>query len=123
MSSEIRAGRKVAVHCHAGLGRTGLAIACYLVYDCNMTAEEAIMLVRAKRPGSVQTPKQAGFVASFSDFLSSLREKVVLPPSVHGKYALCQVMDAHRSLMHGVEARLVVHKVCFAIPVSPFRFH
>lgn len=25
-------GRKVAVHCHAGLGRTGLVASCYLVY-------------------------------------------------------------------------------------------
>ena len=25
-------GRRIAVHCHAGLGRTGLAIACFFVY-------------------------------------------------------------------------------------------
>ena len=24
--------RKIAVHCHAGLGRTGLAIACFFVF-------------------------------------------------------------------------------------------
>ncbi|KAJ3059317.1 Protein tyrosine phosphatase domain-containing protein 1, partial [Rhizoclosmatium hyalinum] len=33
-------GGKVAVHCHAGLGRTGLTIACYLVYAQNKTPAE-----------------------------------------------------------------------------------
>ncbi|KAI8996113.1 protein-tyrosine phosphatase-like protein [Gaertneriomyces semiglobifer] len=33
MASVIEIGGGIAVHCHAGLGRTGLAIACYLVYD------------------------------------------------------------------------------------------
>ena len=40
---------KVAVHCHAGLGRTGVLIACYLVYSRRMGGDEAITLVREKR--------------------------------------------------------------------------
>lgn len=49
---------KVAVHCHAGLGRTGVLIACYLVFATRMTADQAIIFVRAKRPNSIQTRGQ-----------------------------------------------------------------
>lgn len=40
---------KVAVHCHAGLGRTGVLIACYLVYSRRLTGDQAISFVREKR--------------------------------------------------------------------------
>lgn len=40
---------KVAVHCHAGLGRTGVLVACYLVFSGRLTGDEAIAHVRAKR--------------------------------------------------------------------------
>ena len=40
---------KVAVHCHAGLGRTGVLIAGYLVYSERLSGEEAIAAVREKR--------------------------------------------------------------------------
>lgn len=40
---------KAAIHCHAGLGRTGLFIACYLVYERRLSADEAIHLIRQKR--------------------------------------------------------------------------
>ncbi|XP_061282233.1 protein tyrosine phosphatase domain-containing protein 1 isoform X4 [Bos javanicus] len=49
---------KVAIHCHAGLGRTGVLIACYLVFATRMTADQAIIFVRAKRPNSIQTRGQ-----------------------------------------------------------------
>ncbi|CAI5517997.1 unnamed protein product, partial [Closterium sp. Naga37s-1] len=56
---------KVAVHCHAGLGRTGLVIACYLVAANSLAAADAVAVVRAMRPGSLQTRKQEVYVAEF----------------------------------------------------------
>jgi hypothetical protein len=66
-------GHCIAVHCHAGLGRTGLVAACYLVHSDNLSAEDAVMLVRMKRPGSIQTKKQHKFVTLFQKALQSLR--------------------------------------------------
>ena len=41
----------MAVHCHAGLGRTGVLIACYLAYSQRIRGDEAIARVRQKRLG------------------------------------------------------------------------
>ena len=43
----------VAVHCKAGLGRTGTMICAYLMYQYSFTCEEAIGYCRLCRPGSV----------------------------------------------------------------------
>jgi hypothetical protein len=63
------------------LGRTGLTIACYLVYAENLTADavrykiltKAISLVRGKRPLSVQTKKQTQFVHFFENHLKKIK--------------------------------------------------
>jgi atypical dual specificity phosphatase len=47
----------VALHCRAGLGRTGTILACYLVSQ-GLTAKEAIAKVRRMRPGSIETIEQ-----------------------------------------------------------------
>ena len=57
-------GGRVAIHCGAGLGRTGTVLACYLVSEGHC-AEDAIRTVRARRPGSVETVEQEAFVASY----------------------------------------------------------
>jgi atypical dual specificity phosphatase len=55
----------VAVHCTAGLGRTGVILASYYVSK-GMTAKNAIARVRRLRPGSVETDEQAEAVAEFA---------------------------------------------------------
>eukprot|EP01037_Dinobryon_pediforme_P018101 gene18100-18341_t len=48
----------IAVHCKAGLGRTGTVIGCYIMKHFRFTAEEIIGWMRIVRPGSIIGPQQ-----------------------------------------------------------------
>ncbi|XP_055982959.1 protein tyrosine phosphatase domain-containing protein 1 isoform X1 [Sorex fumeus] len=109
---------KVAVHCHAGLGRTGVLIACYLVFATRMTADQAIIFVRAKRPNSIQTRGQLLCIREFTQFLIPLRNIFsCCDPKAHA-VTLAQYLIRQRHLLHGYEARLlkhvpkIIHLVC-----------
>ncbi|KDO22658.1 hypothetical protein SPRG_10973 [Saprolegnia parasitica CBS 223.65] len=54
----------IAVHCKAGLGRTGTCIAAYLMQRDGFSAKQAIGWLRLCRPGSVIGPQQNFLVAN-----------------------------------------------------------
>ena len=58
--------RPVVVTCHAGIGRTGTVLACYLVYT-GYAPQTAIDLVRELRPRSIQTREQEQAVFDFAE--------------------------------------------------------
>lgn len=104
MSFTISQQKKVAIHCHAGLGRTGLVIAAYLVFALGQQAPVAIDHVRSHRPLSIQTTKQAAFIKDFEAFVLSIRR--VFDPSCP---SLGTVLSRQRMYLHGVEAQQLRH--------------
>ena len=73
MHEHVSAGGAVAVHCHAGLGRTGLIIACYLIFYHRMRAADAVAEVRRHRRGSVQNRRQEAFTRAFEEAVLGAR--------------------------------------------------
>jgi atypical dual specificity phosphatase len=61
----LRQGEVVAVHCRAGLGRTGTVLAAYLVWEGN-SAMDALELVRKVEPRWVQSEEQVNFLEEFA---------------------------------------------------------
>lgn len=64
ISSCLENQQPVAVHCLAGLGRTGTMLACYLVAT-GTPANNAIMRIREWRPGSIETKEQEAVVYEY----------------------------------------------------------
>lgn len=59
---------KIAVHCKAGLGRTGCLIGAHLIYTHGFTANECIGYMRMIRPGMVVGPQQHWLYLHQNDF-------------------------------------------------------
>jgi len=62
----IRGGRGVCFHCYAGVGRTGMALACTLGKYLSLDAEQAIAAVRKCR-ASIESQSQEEFTRRFLD--------------------------------------------------------
>ncbi|XP_059490961.1 protein tyrosine phosphatase domain-containing protein 1-like [Neocloeon triangulifer] len=113
---------KVAVHCHAGLGRTGVLIACYLVYTCRVRANDAIRYVRLKRPSAVQTRGQILCVQEFEQFVLPqcivfCNKDFLSKDKKVAEFSLVQYLNRQRLILHGNEVRAFkyVPKILFIL--------
>ncbi|XP_076544220.1 uncharacterized protein LOC143305266 [Osmia lignaria lignaria] len=110
---------RVAIHCHAGLGRTGVLIACYLIYSLRVRANDAIRFVRMKRPCAIQTRGQILCIQEFEHFV--LPQMIVFPlSSAIGDRKPCSLQSHLRkqqNVLHGYEQRTFKHipKIVFTI--------
>ena len=74
IQSHIIVGGKVAIHCHAGFGRTGVAIAATMLFmEPGGNPHRIIDDIRSRRRKCVQTWVQQRFVVEFAEVISDLR--------------------------------------------------
>jgi atypical dual specificity phosphatase len=66
IEKHLEGGQAAAVHCLADLGRTGLILASYLVWQ-GQAPDVAIARVRAEIEGAIQTSQQAAFIHQFAE--------------------------------------------------------
>ena len=62
---KISSGKRVMVHCAAGMGRAGTILACYLVRYEGLSANDAITKIRNARPGSIQSLSQENVIKMY----------------------------------------------------------
>jgi len=56
--AQIAQKRRVVVHCYAGMGRTNLMLATYLIHHLGIDPDQALEEVRLKRPVHLVTDRQ-----------------------------------------------------------------
>jgi cyclin-dependent kinase inhibitor 3 len=61
----LQAGRNMVVHCRAGMGRTGLFLACLAVRTLDKRGAEAITWLRGYIPGAVESSAQREMVLNY----------------------------------------------------------
>ena len=61
----VRRGERVVIACRGGMGRTGTVAGCVL-RQADVDPEEAVALVRATRPGTIERESQQAFVEAWN---------------------------------------------------------
>lgn len=74
----------MVVHCSAGVGRTGVFIACYHAYSCLKAGTNngfksianMVQYMRYFRPNMVQTPEQFEFIKTYINYINQLKTEL-----------------------------------------------
>lgn len=123
ISTQLKIGR-IAIHCHAGLGRTGLAIACYLVFSGFFEPKDAIDLIRKRRPGSLQTQTQIQYVFHFNSILKESKAifhmiPLNIPESIQNSLPQSPIDDISASTINLEKYHLINNSNSFPTLIPP----
>ncbi|CEF60571.1 Protein-tyrosine phosphatase,receptor/non-receptor type domain and Dual specificity phosphatase, catalytic domain and Protein-tyrosine/Dual specificity phosphatase domain and Protein-tyrosine phosphatase, catalytic domain and Dual specificity phosphatase, subgroup, catalytic domain-containing protein [Strongyloides ratti] len=104
----------IAIHCHAGLGRTGTIIAAYFIWHDKLSYFKAIQIVRKNRPRSIQSKIQVEFLKQFDDYCHKYG---VLIPKINKK-SFSWFMENQRLSLPTIQCQKYghifksVHEIC-----------
>eukprot|EP01017_Pseudomicrothorax_dubius_P047948 TRINITY_DN8655_c0_g1_i1.p1 TRINITY_DN8655_c0_g1~~TRINITY_DN8655_c0_g1_i1.p1 ORF type:complete len:436 (+),score=90.54 TRINITY_DN8655_c0_g1_i1:242-1549(+) len=99
MHSYLKQRKRIAVHCHAGRGRTAIGICGYLILYGKKTAEETIAMFQSKREGSLKKQKQKDMIKAFEEYIKKLRSIFNSP----GRQSLEEALANQRKVLDGEE--------------------
>ena len=105
--------KKVLVHYHAGYGRTGVVIACYLIFNSfDKNAKDIILYVRNKRKKCIENRKQENFCYKFFNYISHIRTLFIVhnPKEKIETYLKFQedLLFGEEELIYGIVPILIV---------------
>lgn len=73
MRRELRDGHNVLVHCHAGMQRSAIIVAAYLVQYHHLTPTEAVNYIIARRNIAFLQGESVNFIASLTEYYRTLK--------------------------------------------------
>ena len=78
IEQRIYTGRKVYIHCAAGMGRSVTLLACWYLYACDMSVPQVLEFVKRRRPQARLTRRQVRRIEEMAVLLAHTAEE---PPA------------------------------------------
>jgi len=76
IEQHVYAGRKVYIHCAAGMGRSVTLLACWYLYTCGMSVPQVLEFVKRRRPQAALTRRQVRRIEEMATLLAHTAGKL-----------------------------------------------